>query len=288
MNIVESCKILDPYGKESECSKFTIDDVNTPFTLHDISVAGQNYVFSCSLKSEESGSINVGGIELVSSTDWGTRIAKFTATSIDLPIYFSDVGVYYLHHPQLEIGTIATDWTPAPEDTEDAIVNLDSKIHTAITEQSTSIISDCESIIMTALEKYVETSDYEEFQQTVQTTLQLLSDSFTIKIEETNSKIEAENGELREQLNTITKYFAFDVNGLTIASVDENGQPNPNKVVIDDDEISILVNETVVQKFDSNGNALIPELNVTRSMNLFGFVIDQDEAGNVNCEYVGG
>ena len=111
----------------------------------------------------------------------------------------------------------------------------------------------------------------------------VLTDEITLKFTETNSRIEEVDGDLQEKFNTITKYFAFNIDGLIIGQVD-----NPNKVVIDNDRISILVNDLEVLWFDANGKAHVPELNVSRAFNLFGFLIDQDESGNVNCEYVGG
>ena len=88
------------------------------------------------------------------------------------------------------------------------------------------------------------------------------------------------NGELQEQLNTITKYFTFDINGFTVGQVD-----SPCKVVIDNDDIKIIVNNEAVQAFDAEGNALIPALKVTKSVNILGYIISEDENGNVNCEY---
>lgn len=88
------------------------------------------------------------------------------------------------------------------------------------------------------------------------------------------------NGELQEQLNTITKYFTFDINGLTVGQID-----SPCKVVIDNDDIRIIVNNEAVQAFDAEGNALIPALKVTKSLNILGYIISEDENGNVNCEY---
>lgn len=96
-------------------------------------------------------------------------------------------------------------------------------------------------------------------------------------------QINESTNDLYEKYNAITKYFTFDIDGLTIGQID-----NPNKIVIDNDEISILVNGNVIQKFDSFGRALIPELNITRSLNLFGYAIEQSQNGNVNCVYVGG
>lgn len=106
-------------------------------------------------------------------------------------------------------------------------------------------------------------------------------------MKETNTaimrQINESTNDLYEKYNAITKYFTFDIDGLTIGQID-----NPNKIVIDNDEISILVNGNVIQKFDSFGRALIPELKITRSLNLFGYAIEQSQNGNVNCVYVGG
>lgn len=97
-----------------------------------------------------------------------------------------------------------------------------------------------------------------------------------------DSAISGVNQDLQSKYNNLAKVFSVDANGLTVSSV--NG---PNKVVIDDDDISIMVNGVVVQRFDSEGRALIPELKVTRRMELFGYVEEVDENGNVNCVYIG-
>lgn len=158
-----------------------------------------------------------------------------------------------------------------------------AEIQNMVMEQSTAVVSTCEDIILAALQSYVETSNYDAFKETVQTQLQVLADQLSVQITETVQRIEDVDGDLQEKFNTITKYFTFEIDGMTVGQVD-----NPNKVVIDNDEISILVNDSVVQRFDSNGKALIPELSVTRALNLFGFLVEQDESGNVNCEYMGG
>lgn len=160
---------------------------------------------------------------------------------------------------------------------------IDSELREVIVEQSTTALNTAEKIIFQALESYVETSNYEEFKQTVVSQLEILSDEISLKFSETIEEIENVNGDLQAKYNTITKYFAFDIDGLTIGQTD-----SPNKVVIDNDEITILVNGIPVQKFDAEGKALIPELRVTRTLNLFGYLIDQDEDENVNCEYIGG
>lgn len=111
--------------------------------------------------------------------------------------------------------------------------------------------------------------------------LKLLSDEMTLKFTQTNQMVESVDSDLQEKFRTITKYFTFDINGLTIGEVD-----NPNKVIIDNDMISIMVNGVPVQQFDAMGRALTPELMITKSLTLLGYQIEKDENGNVNCGYI--
>lgn len=150
-------------------------------------------------------------------------------------------------------------------------------------DAAASVLADSEKIIVSAVENYIETGNFSEFRETVSSQLSFLAEQIALNFTETTSRIEEVDGDLQEKFNTITKYFAFDINGLTIGQID-----NPNKVVIDNDEMSILVNNVVVQKFDAEGHALIPELTVTRKFDLFGYVMEQDSEGRVNCEYMGG
>jgi len=158
-----------------------------------------------------------------------------------------------------------------------------SELKEIVIEQNTTMTNDFEQILFNALQSYTETGDFEAYQETVSSQLQLLAEQMTLQFTETMKHIEEVNGTLQEQLNQVVKYFTFDVDGLTIGQVD-----NPNRVVIDNDEISILVNGVTVQRFDAQGQALIPELNITKKLNLFGYVIEEDANGNVNCAYAGG
>jgi hypothetical protein len=147
--------------------------------------------------------------------------------------------------------------------------------------QSTELINTCNQILLSALETYVETSNFEEFKSTLKSELEVWAGGISGRVTETEESIENVNGDLQEKFNTITKYFTFDINGLTIGQVD-----NPNKVVIDNDQISILVNGIPVQEFKADGTALIPVLKVTTMLNLLGLQITEDET-HINCDYVG-
>lgn len=158
-----------------------------------------------------------------------------------------------------------------------------TEIQNTITKQSSSMVTTCEEIILGAAETFVETSDLSSFEETVQAQLKLMADALTLNFTQITDRIDNVDGDLQEKFNKITKFFAFDIDGLTIGQTD-----SPYKVVIDNDRYSMMVNGVEVLWLDAEGKAHIPEMQVTRKMDLFGFVIEQDEKGNVNCEFVGG
>ena len=50
----------------------------------------------------------------------------------------------------------------------------------------------------------------------------------------------------------------------------------------------MIVNDVEVLWFDGEGKAHIPELDISKKLNLLGYHIEQDENNNLNCEYIGG
>ena len=167
-------------------------------------------------------------------------------------------------------------------DAQNAVTRVESELHSEILEQSTSITRTTEEIIFNALKSYVEESDLSEFKKTLETEFNVWAGGIEGRVTATENGIEKVDDDLQEKFNTITKYFTFDINGLTIGQVD-----NPNKVVIDNDEITILVYNKPVQSFDAYGNAQIPSLHVSTLASLLGLQITEDDT-HINCDYVGG
>ena len=157
-----------------------------------------------------------------------------------------------------------------------------TEVQNIVKTQTSAVVTTCENIILAAMDDYVETSNYNSFKETVEAQLKILADEITLNFTKVTDQIEDVNGDLQEKFNTITKYFAFDIDGLTIGQTD-----SPYKVVIDNDRYSMLVNDVEVL-WIANGEVYTPEIEVTRKMNLFGFHLEKDESGNVNCEYIGG
>ena len=83
-------------------------------------------------------------------------------------------------------------------------------------EMITAAIQTSENIVFTALERYVETSNYETFQQTVENEFKLLADALTLRFTEATEATRNVDGDLQRTLETLSKYFKFDLDGLTI------------------------------------------------------------------------
>lgn len=121
MNTLESCTITSPYSKEEECGKFIVDELSIGFILKDIMTIGLDYTLRFWIRSEEVGSISVANKTIDTSSEWACITSTFAATSETLLFSFLTVGTYYIYHPKLELGDVATDWTPAPGDVDDQI-----------------------------------------------------------------------------------------------------------------------------------------------------------------------
>ena len=132
MNKLETATIEDPYGKAGECAKFTITDTSSTFTFNSIASIGVEYVYGCWVKSDAVGYLSMEGSTTSTSSEWTRFVRMFTASSEDLVVTFDVPGIYYIYQSKLEQGNIATDWTPAPEDLMENILNVESSLSTRL------------------------------------------------------------------------------------------------------------------------------------------------------------
>lgn len=102
------------------------------------------------------------------------------------------------------------------------------------------------------------------------------------KAEEAKAKANNTQNSLDETNQNLKTYFDFG-DDLTIRK--EN---SPFKISISNKEIQIKQDTELIQKFDKDGNGIIPKLKVTSLLNLMGYQLEKDSAGNLNCVYVGG
>lgn len=168
--------------------------------------------------------------------------------------------------------------------TKEELIADNDELRQSIIEQTASLTTTCENIVLEALKSYTQTNDYESFKETVEAQLQLLSNQLSLKFTETIEQLNTVNNDLQDQLNTITTHFQFDINGMTI------GQTNsPYKIVISNDSQTTYANDIAVQVIDAvTGEVLTPKMTVTEQLNILGYQLSKDSNGNVNCNYIGG
>jgi hypothetical protein len=185
---------------------------------------------------------------------------------------------------KLEKGTKYTDWSPAPEDITNDIIDSADEIRTEIVDSSARVYSDSEKAMMEALAEYVKSTDHAQWKEYVESQLNVLPGEISGRVSELRELINTVDSEAKEKLTQIEKFFTFDINGLTIGQVD-----SPYKIVIDNDRYSMFVNNVEVLWIDIETREVhTPELTVTDRLRLSGYHAEVASNGNFNWNYIGG
>jgi hypothetical protein len=184
-----------------------------------------------------------------------TGILEFGISASDL------VGDVYFYDLKLEKGNRVTDWTPAPEDTDRAIVESVGEVQLKLLDVSASIETTSEAITMKALESYVTLEDHDADIETAKAQLRVEANGIQMDFEKTiNDKVDGVDGKLSEEIASREKHITFGEDGIIITA-----GPNSVKVRIDNDEIRFTVgegeNERVLGSWDGDnfyaGNIVI-------------------------------
>lgn len=195
--------------------------------------------------------------------------------SSDQLIYISGLnkkGMFKLGRPKLELGNKATDWTPAPEDVDEAI-------NTERTERQSAIETKANEITSKVSETYVSNSAFEHYQNTVSTQFTQTKKDFTWSINqsvtdaknEMSGQIDSVNGRvdgLKQTTDNVNSYMSFDNDGLTLGKSD-----SAFKTKITNEEWSIQKNGTKVT-YINDQTMYITDGQFTQSLKIgaFGFV----------------
>ena len=158
---------------------------------------------------------------------------EVTSVRILLRHYTENAGestVKY-HSIKMEFGDYATDWTPAPEDIDNKITNLDAQILSAessITQLSNSITSNVTEITNLG---------------TRTTTLEQTSSSLT-------SRITIAEKDILDSAKTATNYLNFSSSGLVVG--DMTASTLGKNVLIDSDSVDIRNGTTTLASFGAS------------------------------------
>jgi len=83
-------------------------------------------------------------------------------------------------------------------------------------EQNTSILQSAQQIILSALEEYVKTSDFDTLQSSVQTSLSIMAGTIEANFYETISEISEMNGDVSQQFESIRSFIRLVSSGIVL------------------------------------------------------------------------
>lgn len=227
MNTLESYKgaIME---EESECAQFAIDTPASPFVLSGVTKAGEQYTFGFWIRADTDGSISTCGKTITATTEWVRHVVTFTATGPDLKIFFATAGVYYIFHPQLELGSMDTDYDRAPEDIEDLIANTANTI-----ENETQVIREnVANLTVEAVGIRTELSDTQKVVDGISGDL-LHANTKITSLEQTSEQVQINVQNINENgvdKVTTTTGFTFNESGM---EVDKSDSPTKTTVTPD-------------------------------------------------------
>lgn len=176
------------------------------------------------------------------------------------------------------VGIVEKNYEINTEKTEEQINSIREELQTNITsiEQST------DEILMTALQDYVITKDFEVFRETVSTMFLQTEEDFTFSFNNLTSEINTLNGETQQQFQEINKYIRF-IDGKIVLG--ESG--NELTLVQQNDRISFIQNNSEVAYF-SNNELTVTDARFLNSIRIGNFAWKPRANGNLSLVYLGG
>lgn len=213
----------------------------------------------------------------INSKDWKLYSTTFVVRTkkVTPKVCFltrQDSATIYIKKIKLELGNKQTDWTPAPEDVDEAI-------NTERTERQSAIETKANEITAKVSETYVSNSALNHYKEEVSTQFSQTKSDFTWSINrsvtdaknEMNGQISSVNGRLdglKQTADNVNSYMSFDNDALTLGKSD-----SAFKTKITNQEWSIQKNGAKVT-YINDQTMYITDGQFTQSLKVgsFGFV----------------
>lgn len=141
-------------------------------------------------------------------------------------------------------------------------------------QQITDVQQNVNSIILSALENYVETGDFGSYKEEVNTKLSVLTDQLGIDITKVTERIDSVDGDLQSKYSEITKAFRFTEDGLIIG---ESG--NEILLRLDNDVLQFVRNNTPELQITAGG--VVTKRITTDALVIGNVIFQKDDVGDV-------
>lgn len=159
-----------------------------------------------------------------------------------------------------------------------------SEVKNQVVTLNTQMINDCERIILSALEGYVETSNYEEYKETIETQLQIMAGEILMNFTTTTEQVTNVDGDLQAKFTELYKYISFSGGDIVLGS-----SANGITLTIQNDLIVFKRNGVQFGSWDGNnfytGNIVV-QVNERAQFGNFAYVPRSD--GSLSFLKVGG
>lgn len=240
-NTLSSTKVTSPENKQETVAHFSIDTPSTPFVMKNVVSLADDYVFSCFVKSDSTGSFKIGDKQVTTSNKWIEVKIPFSVSSNgnpDIAIYFTVNGQYYFYHTQVERGEVPTKWQPSPDD-------VDENIQSVSTTQQSSIEAMPGKIMAQVAEQYATKSDFSNITQR--------ADSISSTVARVNNKVN-DGSQIISTINQTAEEVAIKAN-----KIDLNGivTANNNFKILSDGSMQAHNGTFTGDVLTSNGKKLV-------------------------------
>ena len=290
------------YVLNSDSESTSTTDLLARYVLSEPMAENEQYALSLSISKGSHSQITIrtsDGEQILSTIQLGderpqTVIASFKASYAsgktpedqldygDLLIYREpadevDSDAATIHWVKLEKGSMATDYTAAPEDSD---VKLDQKLSSVRSQ----ISAEGDRIRQEVQANYALASDMSQVKSQVGTLTEQSENNFTwavTRINQMQKDMESAQEATEEQLAVFRTYMSFGEEGLIIG---KTGNPFTFRVV--NDRLTFLMNDTEVA-YLSNNKLYVTQAEIISKLIIGRFAFEPQAIGNLSLIYNG-
>lgn len=290
------------YVLNSDSENTGTADLIARYSLAEAMEEDEKYTISLSISMEDLSRITVRTsdgdkvLATISLDDVGIQTVKTTFTAEyasgkspednpsygDILIYReptgdTDPGITTVHWVKLERGTLATDYTAAPEDGEASLEQKLSSVRAQISNEGDSIRQEVQAT-------YALASDMSQVKTQVGTLSQQSESNFTwavTRINQLQEDLTNAHEATEDELAIFRTYMSFDENGLVIG---KTGNPFTFRVV--NDRLAFYMNDTEVA-YLSNNKLYVTQAEILSKLIIGHFAFEPQTNGNLSLIYNG-
>ena len=290
------------YVLNSDSESTSTTDLLARYVLSEPMAENEQYTLSLSLSKGSHSQITIrtsDGDQLLSTIQLGDERPQTVSTSFkaayasgktpedqldygDLLIYREpadevDSDAATIHWVKLEKGSMATDYTATPEDS-------DAKLDQKLSSVRSQISAEGDRIRQEVQANYALASDMSQVQSQVGTLMEQSENNFTwavTRINQIQKDMESAQEATEEQLAVFRTYMSFGEEGLIIG---KTGNPFTFRVV--NDRLTFLMNDTEVA-YLSNNKLYVTQAEIISKLIIGRFAFEPQANGNLSLIYNG-